>query len=152
LYISSALTGGGAPAHPSPSLACIAGGLKRNFSILSLVWQIWQLSLSAVSVEEDGKKRMVKRVNTKIRFIVMSSFSMNRIDIKCYHGKNIRARMIFTFTKSIGLPSGMVYLILGNHFTITANAGCIFFHVDRIKKEVFRGDFVIVSLQISRFF
>jgi len=65
------------------------------------VWQIWQLLLSEESVEEAWEKRIVKMVNTKIRFIITESFSMSRIDFEFYHGKNVRARTIFTFLKGI---------------------------------------------------
>jgi hypothetical protein len=73
LYISSALTGGGAPAHPSPSPAGIAGGLNRAFKTPSFVWQIWQLFGPAAIVNDDGKKKVRQMTDHAMNFNIINT-------------------------------------------------------------------------------
>ena len=73
MYICSALTGGGAPAHPSPSLALMAGGLYKAFRTDSFVWQILQLFVLSAMVDDDGKERTRRRTNHKMNIALINT-------------------------------------------------------------------------------
>jgi hypothetical protein len=60
--MSSGRTGGGAPAHPSPSPAGMGGGLCRDFIKESLVWHMMQLFVSAAKhIELQNRKMKMAR-------------------------------------------------------------------------------------------
>jgi len=71
LYISSALTGGGAPAHPSPSLGGNWGGLYIDFMICSFVWQVMQLLGFAAKAGPYPSSKAPISKEKKFRFNVM---------------------------------------------------------------------------------